>query len=161
PERLLDGVELVPVGHALDGREAAAVGLDGEHRAALHRLAIHVDRAGTALARIAADVSSGKAGYVADVVHEPQPRLRLLLVLAPVDGYGDLVLHRLPPQLAGRCAGCAAGPSVATRAPFRTVSNPSIRLLLALKCNWKIRSRSARLPIGCSRTCWTSTRSSG
>ena len=98
PEGLLDRVELIAVGHALDRREVAALGLDGEHRAALDRLAVHVDRARAALAGVAADVRSGQANDVSKVVHEQQPRLYLMLVLMPVDGDCDLVLHPAPPS---------------------------------------------------------------
>src|ERR1051326_5910733 len=101
PEGLLDRVELTVFGHAFDGREVAAVGLDREHRAALHGLAVDVDRAGAPLAGVAADVRSGQPDYVADVVHEQQPRLNLVLVLTPVDGDSDLVLHPAPSWLAG------------------------------------------------------------
>ena len=38
-----------------------AVGLDGEHRAALHRLAVDVDGARAARRRVAADVRAGEA----------------------------------------------------------------------------------------------------
>src|SRR6266568_4468808 len=98
PEGLLDRVELIALGHAFNGREAAAVGLDGEHRAALDRLAVHVDRACAALAGVAADVRSGQAHDIPEVVHEQQPRLDLMLVLMPVDGDSDLVLHAAPPS---------------------------------------------------------------
>src|SRR6266566_352474 len=96
PESLLDRVELITLGHAFDGRKAAAVRLDGEHRAALDRLAVDVDRAGAALAGVAADVRSGQTHDIPEVVHEQQPRFDLVLVLAPVDGNSDLVVHPAP-----------------------------------------------------------------
>src|SRR5215212_6240241 len=59
PEGLLERVErAVARLHPLDRRQPGAVGLDGEHRAALHRLAVEVDRARAALAGVAADVRS-------------------------------------------------------------------------------------------------------
>src|SRR5258706_1713773 len=96
PEGLLDRVELITFGHAFDGREAAAVCLDGEHRAALDRLAVDVDRARAALAGVAADVRSGQTHDIPEVVHEQQPRFDLVLVLTPVDGNSDLVVHPAP-----------------------------------------------------------------
>src|SRR5690606_27488580 len=40
PGALLDGVERTVVGEALDGGDGSPVGLDGEHRAGLDRLAV-------------------------------------------------------------------------------------------------------------------------
>ncbi len=65
PEGLLDRVQLAVFGHALDRLQVLALGLDGEHRAALHRLAVDQDRAGAALARVAADVRAGQPQVVA------------------------------------------------------------------------------------------------
>jgi len=65
PERLLQRMKLSILGHALDRGEVAAFGLNGEHRAALHRLSIDEDGAGAALARVAADVCAGEADHVA------------------------------------------------------------------------------------------------
>src|SRR5256886_16464475 len=93
PEGLLDRVQLAIFGHALDRRQALALGLDGEHRAALHRLAVDVDRAGAALAGIAADVRACEPEVVTQVVHEQESRLDLMLVPAAVDSGRDLVFH--------------------------------------------------------------------
>src|SRR5215467_11060577 len=102
PEGLLDGVQLAIFGHAFDGREVPAVRLDGEHRAALHRFAVDVDRAGAALARVAADVRACETDDVSQVVHEQKPGFDLVLVPAAIDGDGDLVLHRAPSSASGR-----------------------------------------------------------
>ena len=51
---------------ALDRRDADAVGLDREHRAALHGVAVDVDGAGAALARVAADVGAGELEVLPD-----------------------------------------------------------------------------------------------
>ena len=49
PEGTLKGVEGIPFGgQALDGIDAAPVGLDGEHQASADCLAVNQDRAGTA-----------------------------------------------------------------------------------------------------------------
>ncbi len=93
PEGLLDRVQLAVLGQALDRRQAAALGLDGEHGAALDRLAVDQDRARAALARIASDMSACEPQVVSEIVHEQQARLDLMLVPAAVDGCRDLVFH--------------------------------------------------------------------
>ena len=74
------------VGHALDRLDLAAVGLDGEHRARLGALAVDVDGAGAAVARVAADVGAGQAEDVAQEVDEQEPRLDVGLARLAVDG---------------------------------------------------------------------------
>ena len=49
----------------LDGRDVGAVGLDGEHGAALHGSAVDEHDARAALAGVAADVRAGQAELVA------------------------------------------------------------------------------------------------
>ena len=75
PESLLHRVELAVSGQAFDGQDARAVGLHGEHGAAFDGLAVHLDRACAAQRRLAADVRSGEADDLAQVVDEEQPRL--------------------------------------------------------------------------------------
>src|SRR4029077_11645140 len=99
PERLLQRMELAVLGHAFDRGEAPALGLDREHRAALHGLAVDEDGAGPALAGVASDVGAREAGDVPYVMHEQEPGLDFILVPAAVDGSGDLVLHAVPPTL--------------------------------------------------------------
>jgi RNA polymerase sigma factor (sigma-70 family) len=53
-------------GQALDRHDRGAVGLRGEHRAGLDRLAVEIDGACAAMARLAPDVRTGKAEVVAD-----------------------------------------------------------------------------------------------
>src|SRR5713226_3163160 len=98
PERLLQRMELAVLGHPFDRGQALAFGLDREHGAALHRLAVDEDRAGPALAGVASDMGTRKAGDVPYVVHEQKPGLDLILVPAAVDGSGDLVVHTVPPN---------------------------------------------------------------
>src|SRR2546423_7279304 len=87
PERLLDRVQRAVRGrHALDRLDLVAVGLDSEERARLDRLAIHVHRAGAALAGVAADVRAGQAGHVPEVVDQEESRLDLGLAVPAVDG---------------------------------------------------------------------------
>src|SRR5262245_25378278 len=55
-EGSLNGMQLTVAGEPLDGGDRRTRRLDGKDRAALHRLAIHVNDTGTALVGIAADV---------------------------------------------------------------------------------------------------------
>lgn len=89
PEGLLHRVHLVlGRGQALDGGDAAPVGLDGQHGAGLHRLAVEVDRAGTARGGVATDVGAGEPEGLTDVVDEqrawldvvPRPSLPLTVI---------------------------------------------------------------------------------
>jgi hypothetical protein len=67
-------------------RMLAAVGLGGEHRAALHRLAVEVDGACAARRRVAPDVRAGQPDVLPDVLDEQRARLDVVGVLDPVDG---------------------------------------------------------------------------
>ena len=68
---------------ALDGGDVAAVGLDGEHGAALDALPVEVDGAGAAVAGVAADDRADLAELLAQVVDEQRSRLDLVGVLTP------------------------------------------------------------------------------
>ena len=69
----------------------APVGLDGEHRARLGALAVDVDGARAAVARVAPDVGAGQPERVAEEVDEQEPRLDVGLVRLAVDGDGDVL----------------------------------------------------------------------
>src|SRR6185436_13004139 len=94
-EGFLHRVQLAALLQALDGVDAAAVGLHGEHRARLHRLAVELDRAHAAMRRVAADVGAGQAQVLADEVHQQQPRLDLGFAHRAVHRDADLVFHAL------------------------------------------------------------------
>src|SRR6266550_5365564 len=91
PEGLLERLEGRPVGHPLDRPDLGAVRLDGEHRARLGALAVHVDRAGTAVARVAADVRTGEQEHIAQEVDEEQPGLDVGFADLAVDGEADML----------------------------------------------------------------------
>ena len=75
-EALLEGAELaVGFGHALDGENVCARGLDREHGAGFDRPAVDIDRAGAAMGGVAADMRAGEAEVLAQVVDEQRPRL--------------------------------------------------------------------------------------
>src|SRR6266478_8396286 len=94
PEAFLDGVELAVLGHPFDGPDLGAVGLHRQHGTGLHRLAVEMDGAGAALARVAPHVRAGQPRQLADEVDEQQPRLDFMGVLDAVDGDGDGLAHR-------------------------------------------------------------------
>ena len=94
-ERLLHRVQrAVGVGHALDRADVLAVGLHGEHGAALDRFTVQMDRARTARRGVAADVRAGETGLLTDEVHEQRARLDIVRMRRSVDGDGDF--HRIP-----------------------------------------------------------------
>ncbi len=93
-ESLLDGVQLALVGHPLDRGDRRAVRLHGEHRAGLDRLPVDEHCARAARRRVAADVGAGEADHLAQIVHEQQARLHLVLVARAVDRNRDP--HRPP-----------------------------------------------------------------
>ena len=80
-------------GHALDGGDGRAVGLDGQHRARLHGAAIDVDGARAALAGVAADVGAGEVQVLAQGLDEEPSGLDIELPLRSVDGQGDVFAH--------------------------------------------------------------------
>src|ERR1700674_780927 len=130
PERLLERVELPIFGHALNRGQLLALGLDGEHRAALDRLAVDEDRARAALARVAPDVGAGQPDDVPQVMHQQKPRFDLMLVPVAVDRGRDLVLHMLLLITPG-----GGGARDRAGRPGELKANPYIALLLAAKCN--------------------------
>src|ERR1700674_4836136 len=95
-------MQLAILGHALYGGQGLPLGLDGEHRAALDGLAVDQDGARAALARVTADVRSGEAHHISQVVDEKEPGLDLVLLFVAIDGGRDLVLHTTPPHLRWR-----------------------------------------------------------
>src|SRR5207248_6865083 len=93
PEALLDRMKLAVLGQPLDRHELGAVALHGEEVARLHRLAVHEDGAGTALARVAADVGAGEPHRLADVVHQQKSRLHFVAVRLAVDRHLHWEFH--------------------------------------------------------------------
>src|SRR5439155_9872203 len=89
-EGALERMQVAVLGQPLDRGDPATVGLDGQHRARLHRLPVHQDRAGTACRGVAADVRPREAEGLPDEIDEQLARLHLGLVGGAVDGYGDL-----------------------------------------------------------------------
>src|SRR5262249_55618601 len=57
-------------GHAFDGEEIAALRLHGEHGAGFDRSAVEIDRAGAAMAGVAADMRAGQVQVFAQEMDE-------------------------------------------------------------------------------------------
>src|SRR5262249_13489408 len=98
-ETLLHGVQLAALLEPLDGRHFCAVGLNREHGAGLHGLAIQKHGAGTAMRGVAADVGSRQAQHFADEVDQQETGLDLPRTRGPVHGECDFVHshdHRPP-----------------------------------------------------------------
>ena len=93
----------VGIGHAFDGADMGAVRLHGEHGARLHRLAIEVDRAGAAMAGVAADMGSGEVQLLAQEVDQQGTRLGQCVYGRAVHRQGDLGFrHGIPPHARAR-----------------------------------------------------------
>jgi hypothetical protein len=82
-------MEFAPLRHALNRRNIGAIGLDGQDGARLDGLTIDQDGARAALAGVAADVGARQAERFAQVVHQEQACLDLILPRCPVDGNGN------------------------------------------------------------------------
>src|SRR5207249_4289749 len=118
-EPLLKRMQLTVLFHALNRHDFLVAGLDGEHRARLHRSAVHEDGAGAAVGRVAPDMGAGQPQHVPDQVDQQEARLDVSLVLLAVDR--ELDPHRLT-SLRRRAPGlCGArGPSTLGSCPACT-----------------------------------------
>ena len=93
PESFLHGIELAVGGQTFDGQNLAAVGLDGEHGAALDGFAVDMHGASAAQRRLAADVRAGQSGHFAQVVNQQQARLDGVGALLSIEGKSDGSCH--------------------------------------------------------------------
>src|SRR5215213_6542556 len=98
PERVLEWMEAAVRSHPLDRGHATAVGLNGQHRATLHGLAVDVDGARSTLARVAADVRSREVELLPEELHQESSRLHLRLSSLAVHRQRDLLGHVEPPS---------------------------------------------------------------
>ena len=110
PEGFLHGVQFaVGGGEAFDGEDLRAIGLDGEHAAALDGLAVDFDGAGAAEGGFAAHVRAGEPDDFAEVVDQQEARLHFVSVAVAVDGHGDGSLHAHRPRQSIHREPCSAG----------------------------------------------------
>src|SRR4029079_5418604 len=89
PEALLNRVQSSVCGEALDGRQVRSLGLHGEHRARLHRLAVDEHGARAADARLAPDVGPGQVAEVPQVVNQEETRFNRVVVRSRIDAKVD------------------------------------------------------------------------
>ena len=68
-------IERAVGGHALDGENVCARGLDREHGARFHRPPVDVDGASAAMGGVAADMRSRQAEVLAEVMDQQGARL--------------------------------------------------------------------------------------
>src|SRR6185503_11821895 len=106
-ELALQRMQLVALGHALDGGDRPAVRLHAQHQARAHEAAVDGDAAGAAVAGRAAFLGAGEAQLVAQHVEQRLLRLAQELHGIAVHGCGYVVLGHQP-FLARSSAICAA-----------------------------------------------------
>ena len=88
-ERGLHGVQPAGPGDALDGGDAGTFELNRQQRAGFCGLAVEVDRAGPALAGVAADVGAGELQLLAQEVDQERARIDRGRDLPTVHGEAD------------------------------------------------------------------------
>ena len=88
-ERLLHRMHPFARRETLDRRDLGAVGLHREHGARLHRLSVEQHRARAARRGVTTHVGAREAAHLAQVVHEQQSRLDVVVVARAVDREGD------------------------------------------------------------------------
>ena len=93
PEGFLDRMQRAVAAQPFDGRNRAAVGLDGETGARPDGDSVEEDRARAALARVAADLRAGDASQIADEVHQQQAGFYVALISTAVDRQADRDFH--------------------------------------------------------------------
>src|SRR6478735_481698 len=132
-ECLLHGMKLVgALGQALDRRHLTTLGLDGEDRARLDRLAVEMDDAGAALAGVAADMGAGKAKMLAQELDQQRAGLDLPGSGLAIDGHRDIDGHHYSPSdlwfvaLQKRAARALVGLWQAGQAPVKRIAGQAI-----------------------------------
>src|SRR5215831_819619 len=90
-ECLLQIGDLVGIGHSLDGLDASAVALYGEHQAAAYNHSVNAHAAGTADAVLATDVTAGERKLLAQKIDQCLARIDAFAHLLTVDDDRDLV----------------------------------------------------------------------
>ena len=102
PESFLHGVQdLLAIravsggGQAFNGQDGRAVGLNGEHAAALDGFAVYFHGAGSAERGFAARVGTGEPHYFTEIVDKQQAGLHFMGVPDAVNGDGDGLRHSI------------------------------------------------------------------
>src|SRR5207248_3169046 len=99
-EFLLHRMQRLTLGDALDRQDRAALGLDAEHQAGTHDIAVDDDRAGAAIARAAAFLAARQVQFVAQAVEQCLLRLAEEFHRLAIDDAGYVMLaHSLVSQI--------------------------------------------------------------
>ena len=102
-EGLLDGVERIAAHQSLDGGDRSSLALDRQHETTVDWLGLKKDRAGAAVAHVAAGLGAGQADLVAERVQQGLAWLQIEVV-------GNIIDRQMNP-LSRRvvCSGCGRG----------------------------------------------------
>ena len=95
-EGLLHGMQLAVFRHPLHGQNLATIGLESEYGAGLDAFAVQQDRAGAAVAGVAANVCAGQAELFAQQLHQQGPRFDFARVLLAIDLQRSLARVQFP-----------------------------------------------------------------
>src|SRR6185503_16349636 len=93
-ERALERADLVLAGETFDGGHRSTLGLQGEVRARVHRLAVEQHHAGAALRVVASFLGAGETELLTDGLQQADVGIELDRVGGSVDGQGRGNLHR-------------------------------------------------------------------
>ncbi len=149
-ERLLQRVHGAVRCQPLDGRYLAAVGGDRQHQTRLHRLAVEEDRAGAAVAEVAAPLGTGEPEVVAQQLEKGDVGSHRNAVGIAVDREMNYSLHQTPCgsllRFRSRCSILDARYSILDAR--RSVLDTRCRMLDAgcsmLDAGWKSRIRNSK-----------------
>ena len=95
------GCSVVAAGQALDGRHLAAFGAERRHQAAMHRLAVEIDRAGATVAGVA-PLLDAEPAELAQISAQALPGRRRCREFLAVDLYAHLGAHGAAPAPSSR-----------------------------------------------------------
>src|SRR5262245_32590226 len=158
-ELLLQGMERLSLGQALDRLDATADDLAAEHQARAHQPPVERDAAGPAVAGGAAFLAAGQVERVPEDVKQRLLRLAEKLDRVPVHGCFDMVLgHQLvlARSSAIKAARRVSTPATCTRnSTVPRLSSIGAQAALAAASSRSCASRSRRLPtiaVAASRT---------
>lgn len=99
PETLLNRVEIVSVGNALDGPDVRSIDLNRKHGTGLDRPPVNDDGACSAVAGIAPDVGPGQREILTKVMNKKRPGFDVVVMIYSVDRDADFQRTTLRPVL--------------------------------------------------------------
>lgn len=85
-EGFLERMKLVPICQTFDREDFLTINLRGEHKARIHSLSVHQDRACTALTDLTSPFCARQAQLLPQQIKECQVRANFKLVFSVVDG---------------------------------------------------------------------------